>query len=161
MTHSPTKRARVITALLSGRSQAEAADDAGISKTTVKRWLKNPAFARDLAAAQEDLLSQIGRRLTSVTLKGIKGLEAVLDDTGTKAAVRVAAGRAAVALHLQLSRDEDRRKSDDTRRDVTIRIPMKLSSDEWAAEGAKLRELVELRAAAAGEREREGENEPK
>ena len=146
MTHSPTKRARVISALLSGRSQAEAALDADVARITVRRWLKDPEFQRELAAAQADLLSQIGRRLTSVTLKGIRGLESVLDDPKASHAERVKAGRAAVALHLQLSRDEDRRKESDGTRDMVVRIPLKLATDEWAVEAAKMRVIAEERA---------------
>lgn len=158
MTHSPTKRARVISALLSGRSQAEAALDGSVARITVRRWLKDPEFQRELAAAQADLLSQIGRRLTSVTLKGIKGLETVLDDPKTSHANRVRAGRAAVALHLQLSRDLDRAKESEGHGFI-VHIPMKLTSEEWATEAAKMRAIQEERANFAAEADEENEPE--
>jgi transcriptional regulator with XRE-family HTH domain len=50
--NEPGPRAAVIEALLAGETQAGAAIAAGVSRRTVSRWLRDPAFAAELEKAR-------------------------------------------------------------------------------------------------------------
>ena len=70
------KKEAAIAALLSGKSQAEAARGIGVDPSTMKRWLRLPEFQAEYLQVRREIMSQASARiqnnavgLTSLALK--------------------------------------------------------------------------------------------
>jgi DNA-binding transcriptional ArsR family regulator len=74
---SPAKR-RAILALVEHGSVAQAADACNLSRQTLYRWLREPAFTRELREASGSQVEQASRRLDSLLLRAIDELERLL-----------------------------------------------------------------------------------
>jgi AcrR family transcriptional regulator len=82
------KQWKTIEALLTCRTQAEAAKKAGINEATIWKYFQNPLFqARYREARKEGLQQGIGR-LQQLTRKAIDVLEELLDDNSLPPMVR-------------------------------------------------------------------------
>jgi len=57
------KKEAAITALLSGKNQAEAARVAGVDPSTLKRWLRLPQFQAEYLQARRDAMSHTNARI--------------------------------------------------------------------------------------------------
>lgn len=79
-----------IAALLSRRTVEEAAAEAGVSYSTLKGWLRRPAFRAAYAAARERVLERTVARLLAVTGKAVDALEKNLDAREAKDSTRAA-----------------------------------------------------------------------
>ncbi len=86
-------REAAIGALLTHSTHAEAARAAGVSKSTLARWLRDPAFAQAVREARRHALEQSLGALSAATAEAVATLRASLQAEGE--AVRV---RAAVAI---------------------------------------------------------------
>jgi hypothetical protein len=84
----------LIAALLTESTHANAADKAGVSETTVRRWLRRPAFRRAYKRARRQLVEGAIGRIQAATGAAVDALLSVAR-TGAKDGDRV---RAAVAL---------------------------------------------------------------
>jgi hypothetical protein len=62
-----TRNARLIVELASGKSQRDAASEAGVSESTVYRRLKDPQFVEEVRAAQRGLVDRAIATLAGVT----------------------------------------------------------------------------------------------
>jgi hypothetical protein len=93
-----TRRAAVddviIAALAAGRSQADAAQMAGVSRKTVERRVKDPAFLEAVDVARGDLLGRTLDVLSAGALEGAMALRVIVLDKEQPAAARVSAARA-------------------------------------------------------------------
>ena len=58
-----TKKQAAIAALLTSPSITEAAEASGIGRSTMHRWLEDPAFKQALSAAEADAISSAVRRM--------------------------------------------------------------------------------------------------
>ncbi len=76
MARNVARRALAISALLAGRDQERAANDAGVSRRTLSRWLSEPDFQTQLQRAADALLRQARLR----ALAGATGALDVLDN---------------------------------------------------------------------------------
>ena len=119
------KKEAAIAALLSGKSQAEAARSIGVDPSTLKRWLRLPEFQAEYLQVRREMMSQASARiqnnavgLTSLALK-------LVSQETTPASVRA---------HLILGL-LDRGNQAVEREDVLVR----LAALESAAEEAKQR----------------------
>jgi hypothetical protein len=90
----PRKREQAIAALLTERSQAQAAAKAGISEATLQRWLNLPEFRAAYRQARRRLVEGAVGRIQAATGQAVDTLLAVARG-GAKDGDRV---RAAVAL---------------------------------------------------------------
>src|SRR5262245_34525881 len=83
---------RALAALLSSSSHAEAAQRAGISESTLQRWLREPAFREEYRAARRALLEAAIGRLQSASGDAVQVLQDVLTDpqAGANARIRAA-----------------------------------------------------------------------
>src|SRR5579872_3498854 len=88
------KQEVAIAALLSERTQADAAAKVGIGEATLQRWLLDPAFAAAYRAARRAAVENAVARLQAVTGQAVDTLLAVATN-GARDSDRV---RAAVAL---------------------------------------------------------------
>ncbi len=95
------KQLRGLEVLLVGGSDQQAAEAAGVSRSTMHRWRHDdPGFALALAAARNELLGRTTARLHAATAVAVRALEEVAKDSRFPAA-RVAAARAIMELSLR------------------------------------------------------------
>lgn len=93
------KKSIALAAILDGRTQAEAANLAGVSLRTMARWSHD--FAPILAEHQAALLDRASRRLTMLADRAIDALEDNLRDD-VPAYVRIGASKAVLDYLLKL-----------------------------------------------------------
>jgi hypothetical protein len=110
MTPGPGKsrfRERAIEGLLSGYSIKRAAEGAGICERTLQRWLAEPGFSSEYAAAKSQLLDGTINRLRSSGIIGVEALRRVAIDKQAPAAATVSAGRAILEVLLRATEIQD------------------------------------------------------
>lgn len=88
------KRELALSAVISHPTHKEAAIAAGISETTLWRYMKEEAFARRLRDATREVFSQACARLQGAAAAAATALHDIVKDQGTPVAARVAAARA-------------------------------------------------------------------
>ncbi len=98
MTHDDTpklspRQSTAAAAVLAGETQAHAAAAAGVSRSTVGRWQRQPEFRRALADGQTGILEAAARRLVGRLALAVDVATALLDDVAAPAAVRLSAAR--------------------------------------------------------------------
>lgn len=94
------RQEQVIQALLTGVSVQEAAKNLHVGRTTIYRWLKNPAFRAVYHAAQDRSQAWAANQLQRLTVKAIHVLERILDDDETPIPVKIEAARAVLNFAL-------------------------------------------------------------
>lgn len=78
MVQSTKKRVAAVDALMQSRSIAQAARKAGVTRTTMTRWLQDPDFQRELRAARGRAYAVTMTRLIHLSGKAVTTLEAIL-----------------------------------------------------------------------------------
>ena len=92
----PARRAQVALAVAAGGSVTEAAQKAGVHRSTVYDWIRSdPAFSAALDQARRDYIGLLRDQLRSLSVKALNRIESLLDDPATPAAVAL---RAALAV---------------------------------------------------------------
>ena len=93
-----TKQARAVSALLSSKTVAEAAQQAEVGERTLTRWLSSDLqFRQALSLAEGDLIDSASRRLLQIQTGAIDTIEGMLaDDAEVSDAVRLRAAQAAL-----------------------------------------------------------------
>ena len=91
---------RAIAALVSSGRLNEAAQEAGVSSRTLRRWMESYAFEERLRAAEDELVRASARRLGGLVEKALDVLNAVMADD--KAAVGHRLRAAALVLESSL-----------------------------------------------------------
>ncbi len=98
---------RALAALLTSRTQAEAAQAAHIDSRTLRRYLQDPDFAeaykRELAKLIDDAAAQAKRALCPT----LGTLQEITADTDQPGSVRVSAARAVLEFGLRLIEQSD------------------------------------------------------
>jgi hypothetical protein len=87
-------------ALASGGSSAAAARKMAISKTTVKRRLRDPAFRRLVSELRDEMLSSVLGRMTDQMTGAVEKLGKLLEEDDP--AIRLRAFRASMTFGLRL-----------------------------------------------------------
>ncbi len=88
---------RMIDALVAGQTQPEAAAVAGISRTTVQRWLRLPSVRQALHDAQAAAVEEAARAAVGRMRAAVETIETVMSDTEVPAHVRLSAARELLA----------------------------------------------------------------
>jgi hypothetical protein len=101
------KKEAAIAALLSQRNHEEAALAAGVSKRTLNRWLKMPAFQAAYLEARRAAMFQANARLQQASSTAVSALVKVMVDPGTPASARVRAADCILARGNQGLENED------------------------------------------------------
>ena len=101
------KKEALIAALLSQRNHEEAAHAAGISKRTLARWLKMPAFQSAYLEARRAMMVQANARLQQAAGLAVSVLVKVAVDPSTPASARVRAADCILAWANQGLVNED------------------------------------------------------
>jgi hypothetical protein len=97
-----TKQERAILALLSTKTVAEAAQQAQVGERTLWRWLGDPLFRVQLAAAEADRLDAATRRLLQLQDGAIETVQAIMQDSEASAGVRLRAAQTVLDYLLKL-----------------------------------------------------------
>ena len=84
---TPNKR-RAIQALLTSRTQAEAAEKINVNEKTIGRWLQDDSFLFELNKAETGLLDANSRHLLSLQFEAIETLADVMRNGEAKDAQR-------------------------------------------------------------------------
>ena len=110
-----TKKSIAITALLSGKTNVQAAQDAGVTERTIYRWLSEPDFQSELQEAETQMIESTTRQFAGLQEKAIAVLDQILTAEDVSPHIRLQAAnsvfRIAIAfrdrnLELRLSRME-------------------------------------------------------
>lgn len=86
---SPSQR-RALSALLEERDMRSAAAAAGVGERTLHRWIREEQFSAALQQAQDELFSQVLRRLSHASSQALDALERALREGDTSQQVRAA-----------------------------------------------------------------------
>lgn len=90
------KQMKALEVLLVGGNDVQAAEAAGVSRTTISVWRnEHPTFSEKLRGARDELLKRTMARLHAATTIAVKALEDVAKDT-RNASARVTAARAII-----------------------------------------------------------------
>ena len=98
---SPKQR-KAVEALLTTGEVSAAAQAAGVSKDTLYRWLKQPAFLALVREAEARALDDLSRLLVRLGRTATATLARAMTEAGTPPATRVRAADAALGRLLQL-----------------------------------------------------------
>ncbi len=74
-----TRQSRVITVLVQARNIEDGAKRAGISKTTIYKWLRQPPFREELTRRKNELMDVAVENLKSQVERAVSVLAALLD----------------------------------------------------------------------------------
>jgi hypothetical protein len=102
-----SKMEAAIAALLSQRNHEEAARAADVSKRTLSRWLKIPAFQSAYLEARRAAMFQANARLQQAASAAVSALLKVMVDPSTPASARVRAADCVLARGNQGLENED------------------------------------------------------
>ncbi len=94
------KQEAAIAALLISRTQTDAALKAGVSVSTLRRWVKDEVFAAGYQAAKRDLLEGTINQIRSVSSVAVRTLAEIASDKRAKSSARVAACRTILSVLL-------------------------------------------------------------
>jgi transposase-like protein len=90
------RQAIAAAALVAGATQQQAADEANVSESTIKRWLREPSFAADMRSRVPDVVelqAAARRRLAEQLDRNIEALIEIRDDPKAAPAMRERAAR--------------------------------------------------------------------
>lgn len=85
------KQVQAVTALLSERSIAAAARQAGVSVATLYRWFDDPVFGKRLTAAEGQAIDAAARSLVGMAEQALGTVASVLDDPAAHPATKLRA----------------------------------------------------------------------
>ena len=88
------RQSRFVAAMLAARTIGEAAQTAGVTERTGKRYLKTSAVKLALANALDSAMTQATSRAVAAMSEALETLEAIHRDEETPASTRVSAARA-------------------------------------------------------------------
>jgi transposase-like protein len=98
---------RAIIALLSEPTLRAAAASAGISETTLWRWLREPIFKDAYRKARSDALAQATAKLQALAAEAVETLVEIHRNREISAHIRVSAARAVLDLAYKVHEIED------------------------------------------------------
>jgi hypothetical protein len=98
---------RAIIALLSGPTLRAAASSAGISETTLWRWLREPNFRAAYRRARREALERATSRLAALVETAVEALGEIVADRTVSPHVRVSAASRIVEFALKAAEIED------------------------------------------------------
>lgn len=100
-TEISAKQQKAIAALLAEPTTEAAADAAGVSRTTIFRWMQDASFKRAYDEARARLLENVLTRLQAVAGDAVTCLADVMADPNAGASARVSAARAVLEMALR------------------------------------------------------------
>ena len=103
-----SRKIRVLNAMLCSRSVEDAANLAGVSTTTIFRWLREDEhFKAEYRKNSSQLMEVALRRLKQICSVAIETLASIMADGEATSASRVTAARATLELTLKIDEHRD------------------------------------------------------
>ena len=96
------KQTKALTALLTCPTKQAAAKAAGISATTLKRYLADPEFVAEYEKALTDLIDAAATQSKQILSPALSCLKEIIEDKGQRADLRIQASRAALEFGLRV-----------------------------------------------------------
>ena len=96
------RQRKAIAALLVAPTVSAAAEIAGVSRSQLERWRRQPAFRTALAQAEADIIEEAARQLLKLQGAAIRVIAAVMLDGNSHAGVRIRAAESILANTLRL-----------------------------------------------------------
>jgi hypothetical protein len=90
---------RALEALLGGSSVTKAGEAAGVSRESVHRWLREPAFAEALEGAKAEMWGAAKARLVGLADKAGDAVEKAIDDGNARVALSLLRGLGLLPSH--------------------------------------------------------------
>jgi hypothetical protein len=97
-----SKQRKAVEALLATGEVSAAAREVGVSRHTIHRWLKEPAFLVAVRQAEAAALDELSRLLVRLGRTAVATVAKAMGDPATPAATRVRAADVALGRLLQL-----------------------------------------------------------
>lgn len=101
------KQEEAIAALLTAPTLAKAAEVAGISERTLRRWLDDEQFAKAYRKTKGELVGFATGRLKGAMAKAVEALQDVAEAKDSPPPARVSAARAILELGMYSHESED------------------------------------------------------
>ena len=96
------RQRKAIAALLASPTVSSAAETAGVSRSQLERWRRQPAFRAALAQAEADIIEEAARQLLKLQGTAIRVIARVMLDDNSHAGVRIRAAQLIVENTLRL-----------------------------------------------------------
>ncbi len=98
----PARQRRAVAALLTAGDVSAAARETGVSRETLHRWLRQPAFLAAVREAEAAALDELSRSLVRLGRTAAEMLEVAMGDSTAPWPTRVRAADAVLGRLLQL-----------------------------------------------------------
>ena len=95
-----TNQSKAIVALLSGKTNSQAAQSAGVTERTIYRWLSDPSFRSELSEAERQMIESATRQMSSLQEKAINILEQLLESQDVSPHTRLSIANSILRLSL-------------------------------------------------------------
>lgn len=96
-----------IPALLASPSIPKAAEQTGVSKATLWRWMKEPAFAEAYRQARKEVVGHATSRLQHMSSEAAQALHEVATDPSAPHAARVSVARAMLDMAVTTTHNQE------------------------------------------------------
>lgn len=96
------KQARALSILLTGGGAAEAATAAGVSRSSVYKWIEQPHFQRELTRMSDESFQRLSRLLVSLGSSAIRVIYNTMHDESLPSSVRLRAADIVLSRSLAL-----------------------------------------------------------
>lgn len=105
------KEEQAIAALIAEPTLEKAASRAGVSTSTIYRWLQDEGFQEAYRASRREVVNHAITRLQRATTTAVSTLEDVMRDATAPASARVSAARAVLEMAVEgIKRDDTERR---------------------------------------------------
>ena len=95
-----TKKSKALVALLSGKTNSQAAQSAGVTERTIYRWLSDPSFRSELSEAERQMIESATRQMSSLQKKAINVLDQLLESQDVSPQIRLSTAKSILRLSL-------------------------------------------------------------
>jgi hypothetical protein len=106
-TKFPRRKEKAIVALLESNSLEAAAGQAGVARSTLQTWMKDPEFMAEYSAAKRRLLDVAILALRRLALTAVTTLGSICQDEEAGASVRVSAAARMLDAVLSAAHHDD------------------------------------------------------
>lgn len=98
---------RALSALLTSKTKLEAAEKAGITDRTMRRYFENPEFCQRYREAFAGVVQDATRRAQQLLEPALSTLQTVMEDEEIPAQARIAAAKSIIDYSLKLTEQAD------------------------------------------------------
>ena len=101
------KKFKAINALLVSPTVNDAAEEVGVGRSTLFRWMQEPEFEREYRKARGMVLRQSIASLQRICSKAVQTLSEIMSNEDAPASARVSAARTALELAVKTTEMDD------------------------------------------------------